>query len=167
MSLATLTPGPLMWKLCSAERSCTSSVYAPGSRWLTFVPLASLRLIVKPGPTEPTSWPSAAAEVRPKTGATATRHAATVAMRAIRMPFLRGCRRIRFSRHMDPAAPPVHGHRRTTLPSPHNDRGPREARRYRGPRGTSLTHLRPRGQRNEALTSHRLYRACAAENDDS
>src|SRR3954449_1459204 len=111
-SVATLTPGPDRWKLCSADRSWTSRVYVPASRWVTLVPSVSLTEMTKPGPTEPTSRPSAAVLDLAKRGATATRHAATEASKAMRMTLVR---RGRLSRI-------VRGHRRTALPSPREKR---------------------------------------------
>src|SRR6476659_2192369 len=34
------TPGPVRWKLCVAERSCTWIVYVPGGRFVTGLPSA-------------------------------------------------------------------------------------------------------------------------------
>src|SRR5439155_22518342 len=50
-----LVPGPKRWKSWIAEWSCTTSVYVPGSRCVTFAPLASFSVIVNASfvPTSP------------------------------------------------------------------------------------------------------------------
>src|SRR5437879_143659 len=51
--VASLKPGPLRWKLCTDERSCTCIVYVPGASRVTFLPSAKKTAIRKSGPTVP------------------------------------------------------------------------------------------------------------------
>src|SRR5262245_33468151 len=48
------TPGPVRWKLWMLALSWTSTSYVPGARFVTVLPFC-WRVIVKPGPTVPTS----------------------------------------------------------------------------------------------------------------
>ena len=58
-SVASSTPGPVRWKLWMSAWSFTSIVYVPGVSVVTSLPLASFRLMSKPGPTlRPASFPS-------------------------------------------------------------------------------------------------------------
>src|SRR6476619_7911654 len=47
--------GPERWKLCSAARSLTWTVYVPGGMLVTRLPAPATTLIEKPGPTVPNS----------------------------------------------------------------------------------------------------------------
>src|SRR4029450_13032435 len=52
-SVALSTPGPVRWKLCAVDRSCTSTSYVPAGRLVTGFPFEASSLIVGPGPTGP------------------------------------------------------------------------------------------------------------------